>query len=190
MNHTVQRMIWVMNSLPRIILTKLLYRNRFEIDWFEHFEYGIRMTSINYGLMKIGRACHIKRGTELSVANRGVLILGEHVCINNNCYIASRNSVIIGEGTMIAPNVVIVDHDHDFKALGGIREGKFKCCPVKIGKKVWIGANTVILKGSILGDNCIVGAGCVISGIYSDNSVIVQKRNEKTYNYELIENYD
>ena len=59
----------------------------------------------------------------------------------------------------------------------------FKTSPVIIGNNVWIGANTVILRGTEIGDNCVIGAGCVIKGKYGANSVIVQKRTETTIVY-------
>lgn len=31
-----------------------------------------------------------------------------------------------------------------------------------IGKHVWIGSNVVILKGVTIGDNAVIGAGCVV----------------------------
>lgn len=34
----------------------------------------------------------------------------------------------------------------------------------------------VILRGTKIGDNCVVGAGSVIKGEYEDNTIIVQKR--------------
>ena len=48
--------------------------------------------------------------------------------------------------------------------------------PIIIGNDCWIGANTVILRGTKIGDNCVVGAGCVLKGVFPTNSVIVQKR--------------
>jgi acetyltransferase-like isoleucine patch superfamily enzyme len=47
---------------------------------------------------------------------------------------------------------------------------------VEIGDNSWVGANTIILRGTKIGKNCVVGAGCVISGEYPDNSIITQKR--------------
>ena len=47
---------------------------------------------------------------------------------------------------------------------------------LKIGKNCWIGANTVILRGTVLGDNCVVGAGSVLKGHYESGSIILQKR--------------
>ena len=43
----------------------------------------------------------------------------------------------------------------------------------------------MILRGTKLGDNCVVGAGCVIRGEYPDNTVIVQKRETVTKTYEV-----
>ena len=49
------------------------------------------------------------------------------------------------------------------------------CCkyaPVTIGKNCFIGCNALILKGVVLGDNCVVGAGSVVTGQFEDNCVI------------------
>lgn len=45
----------------------------------------------------------------------------------------------------------------------------------------WIGANTVILRGTVIGRDCVVGAGSVLKGVYPAGSVIVQKRTENIY---------
>lgn len=41
-----------------------------------------------------------------------------------------------------------------------------------IGKNTFIGANCTILPGVSIGDNCIVGAGSVVRGNFSNNSII------------------
>ena len=53
---------------------------------------------------------------------------------------------------------------------------KFKTAPITIGNNVWIGANTLILRGTTIGDNCVVAGGSVIRGNYPSNTVIIQKR--------------
>ena len=47
-----------------------------------------------------------------------------------------------------------------------------------IGDNVWIGANTVILRGSIIDNGCVIGAGSVIKGEYPPDSVVIQKRED------------
>ena len=43
---------------------------------------------------------------------------------------------------------------------------------VKIGNKVWIGTNSIILKDTIIGDNCIIAANSVVKGVFPENCLI------------------
>lgn len=43
---------------------------------------------------------------------------------------------------------------------------------VTIGNNCFIGMNTVILKGTTIGDNVIIGAGSILREKYLSNSVI------------------
>lgn len=78
---------------------------------------------------------------------------------------------------------MIYDHDHDFRHPDGLKAEAFKTAPIVIGKDCWIGANTVILRGTTIGDNCVVGAGSIIKGNYPAESVIVQKRDTDIHHY-------
>ena len=43
---------------------------------------------------------------------------------------------------------------------------------IRIGKNCFLGCNSIILKGTVLGDGCVVGAGAVVCGRFENNSVI------------------
>lgn len=62
------------------------------------------------------------------------------------------------------------------KIRRGVAAKQYKTAPIRIGNNVWIGANCVILRGTVIGDNSVVGAGTVLKGIYPPDSLIVQKR--------------
>ena len=113
----------------------------------------------------------------------GTMSLGKSVFFNSGCHIICRSCIKIGDNVQLGHNVIIIDHDHDFKCDGGIAEGEFKCSPVEIGDNVWIGANTVILRGTKIGNNTIVGAGSVLKGSYPGNVVITQKRENDIRSY-------
>lgn len=45
-----------------------------------------------------------------------------------------------------------------------------------IGKNVWIGAGCIILKGTTIGDNCVIAAGSIVTGNVESNNIYVQKK--------------
>ena len=103
----------------------------------------------------------------------GSIEIGDGVGLNGTA-ITSKKRVRIGDGTMIAPNVIIVDSD--FHAQWPpesrlISDTAASDRAVTIGKNVWIGMNTVILKGSTIGDNTIIGASSLVSGVIPANVV-------------------
>lgn len=77
--------------------------------------------------------------------------------------------IVIGKGTWIARNVGIITTNHDIYNLDKHGEGK----NVILGKSCWIGMNSVILPGVILGDHTIVGAGSVVTHSYPDGNCII-----------------
>jgi acetyltransferase-like isoleucine patch superfamily enzyme len=89
--------------------------------------------------------------------------------------IYSRESIEIGDYTNIGGNVKILDNDfHPLDANARKMDDKsmIKAKAIKIGKNVFIGCNSIILKGSVIGDDCIVGAGSVVCGKFHNNAVI------------------
>lgn len=168
--------IWAMNSLIQIVIYKIKYNKYVTIYPFQHFQIGSTIFTEDAGEIKIDRFCHIKKGSEINAYAGGILEIGEHVCINRGVYIAARKFVSIGSKCEIGPNVVIVDHDHDFNAIGGISAGIYKEQSTIIGENVWIGANAVILKGSQIGNNCVIAAGSVVSGKVPENTLYIQKK--------------
>lgn len=102
----------------------------------------------------------------------GSLRIGNGVGISNST-IVSQSLVEIGEGTLIGGSCNIWDtdfHSLDPEIRGGPQDvGRTR--PVSIGKKAFIGAHCIVLKGSTIGDRAIVGAGSVASFRLRDDEV-------------------
>lgn len=45
--------------------------------------------------------------------------------------------------------------------------------PIIVGNNVWIGANVTVVPGVTIGDNCVIGAGSVVTKDIPDNTVAV-----------------
>lgn len=105
---------------------------------------------------------------------------GGRVSIGAGCGISgstiyAMKEISIGENVLIGGNCKIIDNDfHPLSASLRTeqKESDIKKRPIFIGDDCFIGANSTILKGTVLGKNCVVGAGSVVSGIYPDNVVI------------------
>lgn len=84
--------------------------------------------------------------------------VGENVIVMNGCLMMAAGGITIGDETQIAANVNLISNNHDLEDRNVIT-----CKPIKIGKRVWIGAGATILPGVTIGDNSVVGAGSVVT---------------------------
>ena len=105
---------------------------------------------------------------------------GGRISIGAGCGISgstiySMDSIQIGNDVIIGGNCKIIDNDfHPLQASkrNPQKPEDIKKKPINIGEGCFIGANSIILKGTTLGRNCVVGAGSVVSGNFPDNVVI------------------
>ena len=141
--------------------------------------------SLDYGgELKIERGFKMRDGAKVRVRKNGKCEIGKNVSLNSGNVIACHERIIIGNDVQFGPNVLIYDHDHDFRADGGLSAMKYVTAPVEIGNNVWIGANCVILRGTKIGDNCVVAAGSVLKGVFDDNQIILNQKNTVTKSIE------
>lgn len=112
--------------------------------------------------LQLGDGCEIDTGTTVAVYGNGTLHLGERAFVGHHGTLAAHRSVTIGAGTFLAELVSIRDHDH---ALGEPpSSGNVEVAPVVIGRDVWLGAKTTVLRGAEIGDGAVVAAHAVVRG--------------------------
>ena len=127
----------------------------------------------NDAIVKISENVKICDGTEIAVLGKAKLRIGENVGIGRNNSIICREAITIGDGTILGPNVLIFDHNHQFSTIYGVDPRQYTTSSIVIGNKTWIGANVVILKGVKIGNNVTIGAGSVVAKNLPDNCVAV-----------------
>lgn len=77
--------------------------------------------------------------------------------------------ITLGRGCYLAPNVGIITANHDPLNLDEHLEAQ----DVVIGEGCWIGMNSVILPGVVLGPRTVVGAGSVVTKSFFDGHVVI-----------------
>ena len=60
--------------------------------------------------------------------------------------------------------------------ISGPKGDGFYLGEIEIGDNTWVGAGTIILLGTRIGRNCVIGAGSVVKGDVPDNTRLIQKR--------------
>lgn len=129
----------------------------------------------NGGRIELGNNITIRSGpkentlgegfvTRLITKKGGVLKINDNVGISNSTIICAK-SILIGNNVLIGNNSKI--WDTDFHSLApGVRNGaddQVQNKPIEICDNVFIGANTIILKGVTIGEGSVIGAGSVLS---------------------------
>ena len=102
----------------------------------------------------------------------GRVTLGENFFSNYNFVLLAGNEVTFGDDVRIGPNCGIYAAGHAFdpeRRAAGIEYAR----PVHIGNNVWIGAQVCVLPGVTIGDNCVIGAGSVVTRSIPANSLAV-----------------
>lgn len=110
---------------------------------------------------EIGENCYMETPFYANWGGKNVHI-GDHFYSNYNLMLVDDGEITIGDNVMIAPNVILCSATHPISP--NLREkGMEYNMPVKIGNRVWIGANVVVMPGVIIGDNSVIGAGSVVT---------------------------
>lgn len=166
-----------LHSLLHCGFVKFLHLKTFHFCLEEIIAFSVHFVIRDSGTISIGKKCGMRRGCEIMVSENGHINIGNEVFLNKGCIIAAHDNIVIGNKTRFGPYTMIFDHDYDYKNSDVKKRDRHISAPVIIGNNVWIGAGVIILKGTKIGDNCVVGAGCVLKGNYEPKTVIIQKSN-------------
>ena len=112
--------------------------------------------------------------TIIIARGEGSITIGDNVGISG-ATIYARDRIEIGDNVLIGVNTKIFDNDFHPIDAEQRKNGDYSCLiskPVIIENDVFIGCNCIILKGTHIGKECVIGAGSVVHGEFPDKCVI------------------
>lgn len=172
-------------ALNKLFLIKVMNNKNFKFKFIQLISISTKFSLKNRGIINLDSNIGTRKNVEFRT-DGGQIIIGKNCFFNNNCMVVSHEKIIIGDNCRFGPGVMFFDHDYDYKSKSINNMKKYKTSSIEIGNNVWIGANTIILRGSKIGNNCVIGAGSVIKGTYESGTTIIQKREEIIQKYNLL----
>ena len=153
---------------------------------------------INKKNIKIGKNSYIGKYSFIYIIQEHngkrydpLLMIGNNVGIGQNFTISCMGKIIIEDEVMISRNVFIGDGIHDYRDVNVsiINQKMLYKGNVLVKKGCFIGINSVILPGVVIGKNAVIGANSVVTKDVPDFAVVAGNPAKiiKTYNKTLKE---
>jgi len=159
-------------GIVKVFFYKLFYFKRLKFNGVMKCNSSIHIITKAKSQIMIGNGFRSRNNVSLRIYN-GTLNIDDDCFLNDNVSINCVKNIKIGKKFKAGQNVIIIDHDHDYN--NDIE--KFCSDDIVIGNNVWIGANSIILKGTHIGDNCVIAAGSIVSDTLEKNTIFIQKKD-------------
>jgi acetyltransferase-like isoleucine patch superfamily enzyme len=136
--------------------------------------YNERYLSIGDGTL-IGPNVCLTAGisAQQTMLSSPVVSIGKECVIGRGSHIIGHWSIELGDEIQTGPYVYITDQNHSYEdpdtPIGWQTPEE---APVRIGSGSWLGANVVILPGTVLGRHTTVAAGAVVRGTFPGHVVL------------------
>ncbi|MDO4487912.1 MAG: glycosyltransferase [Eubacteriales bacterium] len=173
-----KKLTFIMRNLlnkARLLLKRLLGNKGVKARGSIYLSAGTRLRLNRESSFEMGKDIESDGSVNIVTGFKGKLKVGDRVYFNNGTEISCLGSISIGDDSLFGFGTRIIDNNHIFGINGVSR--KCRAGKIEIGKNCWIGSNVCILKGAKIGDNCVIGAGCIINGEIPANTLVRQQNN-------------
>jgi acetyltransferase-like isoleucine patch superfamily enzyme len=160
---------WLLLRLARL---KLRFGRRLQLDGIAFVGPGVSLEIAPGATLRLGRWSWIGHGCKIRV-HEGEVEIGAKTVLGQECTISSFQHVSIGRECILADRVMLIDFDHGVVEVDRpVREQGIYKRDVRVGNNVWVGYGACFLRGTTVGDNCVVGTNSVITKDVPDNAVV------------------
>jgi acetyltransferase-like isoleucine patch superfamily enzyme len=145
-----------------------------------HYSCELQRSMARY--IKIGDSVQIAREVWLNIPfapdhTNPVIVLDEGCLIGRRCVISAKNRVHIERNTIVAPNVLVMDHNHAYEDVNVpiVHQGVTEGGTIRIEEGCWLGFGAAIVcnKGElVIGRHSVVGANAVVTRSIPPYSVV------------------
>jgi acetyltransferase-like isoleucine patch superfamily enzyme len=190
---------WLIKKIfakSRFLIRWIPFSNLWANSWFRWS--GVVSESVSFDIppiisrtrgssIKLGNDCILKSKSDsnplfiqrpcslVTLQNNAKILIGKKVGMSGTVLI-SASWIEIGDETQIGANCTIIDNDmHSVRYEERVNEiGAYTSAkPIRIGKGVFIGMQSIILKGVSIGDRSVIGAGSMVAAGCFPSDVLI-----------------
>lgn len=93
------------------------------------------------------------------------LRIGDRVGIRPWCTLSASGGILLEDDVILGAYSTVIDSDHTFReGRPNVMHNSVDVDPIRIGRGTWIAERVAVLKGSNIGECCIIGANSVVKG--------------------------
>jgi len=111
-------------------------------------------------------------GTATTILCSGELVIGADFISTAQTSIFCADRIEFGAGSLLAWDITILDNDYH-RVLDEQGEKINASRPVTIGDRVWIGARCMLLKGTQIGNDCVIAAGSLLHRRFEGDGCLI-----------------
>ena len=127
------------------------------------------------GNVSIGHHCTLQEEICFWIKNPfaadNTITIGDRVFIGRKCEFNCNSKITIGNDCLIASNTIFVDIGHGIEKNALMNTQPCSVEEIVIEDDVWIGTQSIILKGVTIGKGSIVGAGSLVNRSIPGNEI-------------------
>lgn len=152
------------NKLSNINIKGVVYLNKDYDNNPKNYKYGYLNINKN-SVFQVNKKLILRPGVRLEIEDNAKLEIGD-CSINFDSKIYCFDNITIGNNVIISENVIIRDSDNH-----SINKSEVSS-PILIKDNVWIGMNSMILKGVTIGEGSVIAAGSVVIKDVPNNCLV------------------
>lgn len=125
------------------------------------------------GTVVLNGKVSLGHGSVLSVQKGAIVSFGDNFTNTAEGKIVCKKSITFGDNVLTSWETLIMDTD--WHSIQNTITGEIypDTKEIIIGNNVWIGTRSVILKGSVIPDGCIIGANTLCSKYFSETESVI-----------------
>lgn len=124
------------------------------------------------GRLEIGGIVKIAHGNRWDIGPEAVVTIGDGSYFSPLTKLMIYSGLTVGKSCGIAWDCQFLDDDRHLLTLPGVAAPP-SAASIEIGDRVWIASRVTILKGTRIGDGCVVASGATARGDFSEPACLI-----------------